>query len=62
MKNKKMQSTANEKDYKYTTTFEAIISPCEVSEAFISEASLQNLESLIPKGIDFESILSKERG
>ena len=42
-------------DYKYTTTFEAQISPCEVSEAFISEASLQNLESLLPKGIDFEN-------
>jgi len=55
MKNKKMQSDASEIDYKYTTTFEAQISPCEVSEAFISEASLQNLESLVPKGIDFES-------
>jgi len=55
MKNKKTQSDASKMDYKYTATFEAQISQCEVSEAFISEASLQNLESLVPKGIDFES-------
>jgi hypothetical protein len=55
MKNKKSLSKANKVDYKYTTTFEASISPCEINDAFISEASLHNLESLIPKGIDFES-------
>ena len=41
--------------YKYTTTFDAEISPCEIGDAsFISKASLHNLESLVPKGINFE--------
>jgi len=55
MKKQKSQSKANSADYKYTTTFEAQVSPCEISEAFISEASLHNLDYLVPKGIDFES-------
>ena len=42
------------KDYKYTTTFEAEMLPCELGDSFISKASLHNLESLIPQGIDFE--------
>ena len=42
-------------DYKYTTTFEAFINPCEINEnSFISNASLDNLESLIPQGIDYK--------
>jgi hypothetical protein len=42
-------------DYKYTTTFEAPISACEINEdSFISVASLNNLESLIPEGIDYK--------
>ena len=37
-------------DYKYTTTFEAPITACEINESsFISKASLDNLESLIPR-------------
>jgi hypothetical protein len=41
--------------YKYTTKFDAQISPCEIGESsFISLASLDNLESLVPKGINFE--------
>jgi hypothetical protein len=40
--------------YKYTTTFECFINPCDISEnSFISKASLSNLDSLIPKGIDY---------
>ena len=42
-------------DYKYTTTFEAPIIACEINESsFISKASLDNLESLIPQGIDYQ--------
>jgi hypothetical protein len=42
-------------DYKYTTTFEAYINPCEINDdSFISKASLDNLESLIPQGIDYK--------
>jgi hypothetical protein len=42
-------------DYKYTTTFEAFINPCEINDSsFISKASLDNLESLIPQGIDYK--------
>jgi hypothetical protein len=42
-------------DYKYTTTFEAHIRACEINEdSFISKASLDNLESLIPQGIDYK--------
>mgnify|MGYP006893243619 CR=1 FL=1 len=42
-------------DYKYTTTFDAPITACEIKESsFISKASLENLESLIPSGIDYE--------
>jgi len=42
-------------DYKYTTTFEACINACEISDdSFISKASLDNLESLIPQGIDYK--------
>jgi hypothetical protein len=41
--------------YKYTTTFEAPISACEINESsFISKASLDNLESLVPQGIDYK--------
>jgi len=41
--------------YKYTTKFDASISPCEIGEAsFISLASLDNLQSLVPKEINFE--------
>jgi len=42
-------------DYKYTTTFEACINACEINDdSFISKASLDNLESLIPQGIDYK--------
>ena len=42
-------------DYKYTTTFEAYINPCEINDdSFISKASLDNLKSLIPQGIDYK--------
>lgn len=42
-------------DYKYTTTFEAFINPCQIhDDSFISRASLNNLESLIPQGIDYK--------
>jgi len=42
-------------DYKYTTTFEAYIHPCKINDSsFISKASLDNLESLIPQGIDYK--------
>ncbi len=41
--------------YKYTTTFEAEIFSCGVGgESFISKASLDNLESLLPKGVNYE--------
>jgi hypothetical protein len=41
--------------YKYTTTFEAEVFSCDVGgNSFISKASLDNLESLIPKGVNFE--------
>jgi hypothetical protein len=41
--------------YKYTTTFEAEVFSCDIGgDSFISKASLDNLESLLPKGIDFE--------
>ena len=41
--------------YKYTTKFEAKISPCDIGEeSFISLASLDNLESLVPKGVNFK--------
>ena len=43
-------------DYKYTTTFEALLLPCEINEAsLISKASLENLEPLVPKDINYES-------
>jgi len=42
-------------EYKYTTTFEAPINVCDINDtSFISQASLDNLESLIPKGIDYQ--------
>lgn len=42
-------------NYKYTTTFEAPIQACKISDnSFISKASLNNLHSLVPKDIDFE--------
>jgi len=45
----------NKKPYKYTATFDADILPCDIGgSSFISKASLDNLETLIPKGIDFE--------
>jgi hypothetical protein len=41
--------------YKYTATFEAEIFSCGVGgESFISKASLENLESLLPKGVNYE--------
>lgn len=44
-----------EPNYKYTATFEAEVFSCDIGGgSFISKASLDNLESLIPKGIDFE--------
>jgi len=55
MRLSKKKNKAGVPDYKYTTTFEADVLPCEISESsFISKASLSNLESLIPEGIDFE--------
>ena len=51
----KRKSKASKPEYKYTTTFEADILPCEIgNSSFISQASLQNLESMIPDGIDFD--------
>lgn len=45
----------NKPSYKYTTTFEAEVFSCDIGGgSFISKASLENLESLIPKGINFE--------
>ena len=42
-------------EYKYTTTFEAEVFSCDIGgESFISKASLNNLESLVPKGVNFE--------
>ena len=42
-------------DYKYTTTFEAPLLPCEINEAsLISKASLKNLESLVPSDINYD--------
>ena len=42
-------------NYKYTATFEAEVFSCEIGGgSFISKASLDNLESLIPKGVNFE--------
>jgi hypothetical protein len=44
-----------EPNYKYTATFEAEVFSCDIGGgSFISKASLDNLEPLIPKGIDFE--------
>ena len=41
-------------DYKYTTTFEAPLLPCEINEAsLISKASLENLEPLVQKFSSF---------
>ena len=45
-------------DYKYTATFEAPLLSCEINPitlgaSLISEASLKNLEPLIPKDIDY---------
>lgn len=55
MKIPKRKSKASKPQYKYTATFEADILPCEIgNSSFISKASLENLESLIPDGIDFE--------
>ncbi|MGA0317672.1 MAG: hypothetical protein ACO3LB_08305 [Flavobacteriaceae bacterium] len=45
----------NKPSYKYTTTFEAEVFSCDIGGgSFISKASLENLESLIPKGVNFE--------
>jgi len=42
-------------DYKYTTTFEAPLLACEISESsLISKASLENLEPLVPKNINYD--------
>ena len=41
--------------YKYTTTFEAEVFSCDIGgQSFISKASLSNLESLVPNGINFK--------
>ena len=43
-------------DYKYTTTFDCPLLACEISESsLISKASLENLEPLVPKDINYES-------
>jgi len=45
----------NEPNYKYTATFEAEVFSCDIGGgSFISKASLDNLESLIPNGVNFE--------
>lgn len=45
----------NKDSYKYTTTFEADVLQCDIgSSSFISKASLSNLQSLVPKNINFE--------
>ena len=45
----------SKKPYKYTATFEAEVFSCDIGgESFISKASLDNLESLVPKGVNFE--------
>ena len=54
MKFIKKKSKSEKKDYLYTATFDAEILPCEVGASFISKASLENLESLVPGEIDFE--------
>ena len=55
MKSIKKKSKASTPDYKYTATFDAEVFSCDLGgSSFISKASLHNLESLIPKGIDFE--------
>jgi phage shock protein A len=40
--------------YKYTTTFEANVSLCEIGDSLISLASLDSLRPLVPSNIDFE--------
>jgi hypothetical protein len=41
--------------YKYTAKFDAEVFSCDIGgDSFLSKASLENLESLIPNGIDFE--------
>ena len=43
------------KPYKYTATFEAEVFSCDIGGgSLISKASLDNLESLIPAGVNFE--------
>ena len=45
-------------DYKYTTTFESPLLPCEINESsLISKASLETLAPLVPCEIDYESNL-----
>ena len=45
----------SEPKYKYTATFEAEVFSCDIGGgSFISKASLDNLESLIPSGVNFE--------
>jgi hypothetical protein len=52
LKNKKEK---NNKEYKYTTKFDANVLQCDIgNSSFISKASLKNLESLLPGEIDFE--------
>jgi len=42
-------------EYKYTTTFQAPLISCEISEAsLISKASLENLEPLVPDNINYD--------
>jgi len=49
------KSKANDRKYKYTATFEAEVFSCELGGgSLISRASLNNLESLIPSGINYE--------
>lgn len=54
MKLIKKKSKASKQDYLYTTTFEADILPCKIGDSFISKASLENLDSLVPNHIDFK--------
>ena len=48
-------SKSKKNPYKYTATFEAEVFSCDIGgDSFISKASLDNLESLVPNGINFE--------
>ncbi len=51
---KKLMSRKDKMPYKYTTSFESEIFAHQINDEFISEASLSELSSLVPKDIDFE--------